>query len=214
MGASAGLTLRKVGGDGMLTGNWRAAAWIAACTSSAAPSISRSRSNWMVMRVEPATLCDVIEETPGMVENCDSSGVATALAIVSGIGARQAGRDADGGEIHRRQFADRQRRIAEHAENHQRRHQQHRHHRAFDEGRGDVHGSASLGLGAGWPLVMRTRWPGVTRSWPSVTTLSPGFTSPCDGVIHAIVIQHLDGLGIDLAVLAHHQHDRRCRGPD
>src|SRR5579864_4209956 len=84
MGASAGLTLCKVGGDGMLTGSCRAAAWIAACTSSAAPSILRSRSNWMVMLVEPATLCDVIEETPGMVENWDSSGVATALAMVSG----------------------------------------------------------------------------------------------------------------------------------
>src|ERR1700761_938228 len=84
MGASAGLTLRKVGGDGMFTGNCRAAAWIAACTSSAAPSMSRSRSNWMVTVVEPDELCDVIEETPGMVENCDSSGVATALAMVSG----------------------------------------------------------------------------------------------------------------------------------
>src|SRR3984957_19226691 len=84
IGASAGFTLRKVGGDGMLTGSWRAAAWIAACTSSAAPSISRSRSNWMVTVVDPEELCDVIEETPGMVENWDSSGVATALAMVSG----------------------------------------------------------------------------------------------------------------------------------
>src|SRR3954465_3168915 len=84
MGESAGLTLRKVGGDGMFTGNCRDAAWMAACTSSAAPSISRSRSNWMVTEVVPDELCDVMEETPAMVENCDSSGVATALAMVWG----------------------------------------------------------------------------------------------------------------------------------
>src|ERR1700759_4920414 len=84
MGASAGLTLRKVGGDGMLTGSWREAAWIAACPSSAAPSMLRSRTNWMVTEVVPDELCDVIEETPAMVENCDSSGVATALAMVWG----------------------------------------------------------------------------------------------------------------------------------
>src|SRR5579883_1785739 len=84
MGESAGLTLRKVGGEGMLTGSWRAAAWIAACTSSAAPSMSQSRSNWMVTVVVPDELCELIEETPAMVENCDYSGVTTSLAIVWG----------------------------------------------------------------------------------------------------------------------------------
>ena len=84
IGESAGLTLRKVGGEGMFTGSCRAAAWIAACTSSAAPSISRSKSNWIVTEVMPDELCDVMEVTPGIVENCDSSGVATALAMVSG----------------------------------------------------------------------------------------------------------------------------------
>src|SRR3569833_149874 len=84
IGASAGFTLRKVGGDGMLTGNCRAACWIAAKTSSAAPSMSRSRSNWMVMDVRPEELDDVMELTPGMVENWFSSGVATAEAMVSG----------------------------------------------------------------------------------------------------------------------------------
>src|SRR6202042_3369921 len=81
---SAGLTLRKVGGLGMFTGNWRDACWIAASVSSAAPSMSRSRSNWMVIEVLPAELCDVIELTPGIVENWLSSGVATAEAMVSG----------------------------------------------------------------------------------------------------------------------------------
>ena len=84
IGASAGFTLRKVGGLGMLTGNCRDAAWIAACTSSEAPSISRSRSNWMVMLVLPAPLCEVMDVTPAMVENWFSSGVATALAMVWG----------------------------------------------------------------------------------------------------------------------------------
>src|SRR6201996_9624944 len=84
IGESAGLTLRRVGGDGMLTGNCRDAAWMAACPSSAAPSIWRSRSNWMVTVVLPDEDWDVMEETPAMVENCDSSGVATALARVWG----------------------------------------------------------------------------------------------------------------------------------
>src|ERR1700750_1044149 len=84
IGESAGLTFRRVGGDGMLTGNCRAAAWIAACTSSAAPSMSRSRSNWMGTLVVPDEDCDVIDETPAMVLNCDSRGVATADAMVCG----------------------------------------------------------------------------------------------------------------------------------
>src|ERR1700743_1674711 len=84
IGASAGFTLRRVGGLGMLTGNWREACWIAASTSSAAASMLRSRSNWMVIEVLPAALEDVIELTPGTVENWLSSGVATADAMVSG----------------------------------------------------------------------------------------------------------------------------------
>src|SRR6185437_14375519 len=84
IGASAGLTLRSVGGLDMLTGNCRDAAWIAAWTSSEAPSMSRSRSNWMVIEVRPAELCEVIELTPAMEENWLSSGVATALAMVCG----------------------------------------------------------------------------------------------------------------------------------
>ncbi len=38
----------------------------------------------MVMEVEPCVLDDVIEETPAMMENWLSSGVATAEAMVSG----------------------------------------------------------------------------------------------------------------------------------
>src|ERR1700735_3456427 len=84
IGASAGLTLRKGGGGGLFTGSCRAAAWIAPSTSIAAPSMLRSRSNWMVTDVLPSELCDVIEVTPGIVENWLSSGVATDDAIVEG----------------------------------------------------------------------------------------------------------------------------------
>ena len=58
---------------------------IAACTSWAAASIVRSRLNWMVIDVEPRVLVDVMLSIPAIVENCCSSGVATAAAIVSGL---------------------------------------------------------------------------------------------------------------------------------
>ena len=49
--ASAGLTLRTVGGAGRLVGSWPPAALIAACTSWAAPSMLRDSSNCSVMLV-------------------------------------------------------------------------------------------------------------------------------------------------------------------
>jgi hypothetical protein len=58
---------------------------IAACTSFAAASILRSRTNWIVIDVEPTTLVDVICETPAICANCVSSGWATAEAMVSGL---------------------------------------------------------------------------------------------------------------------------------
>ena len=45
----------------------------------------RSSENWIVIDVEPLVDCDVIESMPAIVENCFSSGVATADAIVSGL---------------------------------------------------------------------------------------------------------------------------------
>src|SRR4051812_12131 len=83
--ASAGLTLRIEGGVGMSGGNWREAAAMAVCTSWAAASILRSSENCSVMEVPPSLLTDDIESSAAMVENCFSSGVATALAIVSGL---------------------------------------------------------------------------------------------------------------------------------
>ena len=84
MGESAGLTLRNEGGVGISEGNLRCAAAMAACTSCAAASMSRSRLNCRVMDVAPRALTELMSSSPEMVENCASSGVATAAAMVSG----------------------------------------------------------------------------------------------------------------------------------
>ncbi len=47
--------------------------------------IFRRRLNWSVIWHDPSPLTDVIESSPSIVENCRSSGVATAEAIVSGF---------------------------------------------------------------------------------------------------------------------------------
>src|SRR5256885_16747870 len=78
IGASAGLTLRYVGLAGMFGGSWPAAAAMAACTSRAAPLMSRARSNCRVMVVAPRNDVDVISVTPAMRPNWPPSGVATA----------------------------------------------------------------------------------------------------------------------------------------
>ena len=58
---------------------------MAAWTSRAAASTSRSRSNWRVRLVEPSELTEVISDSPAMRPKRRSSGVATAEAIVSGL---------------------------------------------------------------------------------------------------------------------------------
>ncbi len=58
---------------------------IAACTSWAAASMSRASVNCSVIDVPPRVLEDVIASSPAIVENCFSSGVATAAAIVCGL---------------------------------------------------------------------------------------------------------------------------------
>ena len=58
---------------------------MAACTSWAAASRLRLSSNVMTMFVFPTELVEIIESMPAMVENCFSSGVATAAAMVSGL---------------------------------------------------------------------------------------------------------------------------------
>ena len=58
---------------------------IIACTSCAAASMLRSSANWIVICVDPRFEIDVMLSMPAIVENCFSSGVATADAIVSGL---------------------------------------------------------------------------------------------------------------------------------
>ena len=82
---SAGLILRKLGGVVISGGSRRIAEEIADCTSSAAPSILRLRSNCRTIAVLPSDDVDVIAVTPAMVENWRSRIDATDAAIVSGL---------------------------------------------------------------------------------------------------------------------------------
>src|SRR5580700_10897827 len=65
---------------------------MAACTSRAAASMFRLRSNCIVMLVDPRLLEEVISVTEAMRPNCRSRGVATEEAMVSGLAP---GSDAD-----------------------------------------------------------------------------------------------------------------------
>src|SRR5215472_7398358 len=85
MGASAGFCLCQLGRVGRFAGNWPSDALMAACTSRAAASMLRLRSNCKVMLVDPNWLLEVIWLTPAMRPNCRSSGVATDEAMVSGL---------------------------------------------------------------------------------------------------------------------------------
>src|SRR5580704_14741668 len=85
IGASDGFTLRMVGAEGRLVGSWPLAALIAVWMSSSADSMLRESSNWTVIEVEPSELTEVISVTPGICENCRSSGWAMLDAVVSGL---------------------------------------------------------------------------------------------------------------------------------
>ena len=69
----------------MPCGSWRSVCAMAACTSAAAASMSRSSENWSVMLALPRMLLDVMASSPAMVLNCFSRGVATAAATVCGL---------------------------------------------------------------------------------------------------------------------------------
>src|SRR6195952_1559991 len=84
-GKSAGFTLRKLGGIVISIGSRRWAMVSAVCTSSAAASMLRLRSNWMVMTLEPCEELDDIDEMPAMVESCRSMIPATEAAMVSAL---------------------------------------------------------------------------------------------------------------------------------
>src|SRR5712675_731589 len=84
-GKSAGFTLRKLGGIVISIGSRRWAIVSAVCTSSAAASMLRLRSNWIVMTLVPCEELDDIEEMPAMVDNCRSMTPATEAAMVSAL---------------------------------------------------------------------------------------------------------------------------------
>ena len=69
----------------MPVGSSERAALMAACTSRAALSTSRLRSNCRVMLVLPRMDREVISLTPAMEPSARSSGVATVAATVSGL---------------------------------------------------------------------------------------------------------------------------------
>src|SRR2546430_7517999 len=77
IGWSAGFTFWYEGGT-IPVGSCRSVLEIAAWMSWAAASMLRSRVNWSVMLVLPRLDEEVIWSTPAIVENCFSSGVATA----------------------------------------------------------------------------------------------------------------------------------------
>ena len=66
-------------------GNRLREALMAACTSRAAPLMSRSRSNCRMTRVEPWLERLLMVLTPAIAPNERSSGVATVDAITSGL---------------------------------------------------------------------------------------------------------------------------------
>jgi len=84
IGDAAGFCLRYDGGM-IVDGRNASAPEIAALTSCAAASMSRSGENCSVTFVFPMPLLDVMLSMPAMAENAFSSGVATVAAIVSGL---------------------------------------------------------------------------------------------------------------------------------
>ena len=85
IGAAAGLALRYVGLLRSAAGKSERLALIAPCTSRAAESILRFKSNCKLMRVWPLLLDEVISLTPEITPKRRSSGVATLDAMVSGL---------------------------------------------------------------------------------------------------------------------------------
>ena len=139
IGAADGLTLRMAGRVGRSPGRSVSAALSAACTSRAAPSMPRSRSNWMVMLALPSELVEVISVTPGISPSRRSSGAATVAAMMARVGAGTARRDADGREFDRRHARHRQEAIGHDADEEQAERQERGADRAKDERGGKIH---------------------------------------------------------------------------
>src|ERR1700761_6925436 len=85
IGESDGLNSRYVGLLRKVEGRSARAAWIAACTSRAAPLISRLKPNWMTICADPTERVDVSCETSAIAPRRRSSGSATVDAMMSGL---------------------------------------------------------------------------------------------------------------------------------
>ncbi len=84
-GDSLGLFLLKLGGVVISIGSRRCATVKAVCTSSAAPSMLRSSTNWVTILLRPSVDVDVSELMPEIVDNWRSIGAATEDAMVSAL---------------------------------------------------------------------------------------------------------------------------------
>ena len=142
IGAADGLTLRMAGSVGRSPGRSVSAALSAACTSRAAPSMLRSRSNWMVMLVEPSELDEVISVTPGISPSRRSSGAATVAAMMVGSAPGRLAETRMVGNSTVGMLDDRQEAVGHDAGEKQAERQQRGADRAEDEGLGEVHGAA------------------------------------------------------------------------
>ena len=156
-------------------------------------------------RCSPWVLVDVIVSIPGMVENSFSSGVATAEAMVSGLAPGQAGAHRDRGVVHRGQVAHRQLPVGHQAEDQNAGHDQRGHDRPPDEELG-IHRTPSLRAVSAAALIW-TLEPWRRRSWPSITTRSPGCTlTGHDGEVTRGPV-HCHRLGGRGAVRLNHEHE-------
>ena len=81
--------MRKLGGVVISIGSRRAATVNAVCTSSAALSMFRARSNWMMIEVRPSDDVEVSEVMPEIVDSCRSIGDGDRRRHGLGAGARQ-----------------------------------------------------------------------------------------------------------------------------
>src|SRR5881396_1870238 len=167
----------------MPVGSWRSVLEIAAWTSWAAASMFRSRVNCSVMLVLPRFDEEVIWSTPAIVENCFSSGVATADAIVSGLAPGRLAFTVIVGKS-TLQVAHGQQAVGHDPEQQDAHHDERRHHGPLDEELGEAHLSASSSRAGSAAPFTSTGAPGTSRSCPSVTTSSPGRTptppsAPC-----------------------------------
>ena len=135
-----------------MRGSVEAAALIADCTSCAAASMSRLRSNCSVIWLMPNELDEVIDSQRRDLPELALERRGHQCGDGVGVGARKLRGDLDGGEIDLRQRGDRQPPVAERAAQHHRDAEQRSRDRPVDEGRGDAHAR----LASAWPRPSRS----------------------------------------------------------